>query len=88
MKATIDIPDALYRRVKARSALDGRSIRDVTIELYRRWLESPGPGTTSDGGPNDAAADWLTGWQAIGAKVVAASPDGPTTRERLVADRR
>ncbi|MFN8519418.1 MAG: hypothetical protein U0667_08530 [Chloroflexota bacterium] len=38
MKATIDVPDALYRRVKARAALDGRAVRDVTIELYERWL--------------------------------------------------
>lgn len=26
MKATIDVPDALYRRVKARAALDGRAV--------------------------------------------------------------
>ena len=50
MKATIDIPEALYRRVKSKSALEGRKIRDVTIELYERWLsessdadEQPGP---------------------------------------------
>jgi hypothetical protein len=38
MKATIDIPDDLYRRVKARSAMLGRPVREVTIELFRRWL--------------------------------------------------
>jgi hypothetical protein len=43
MKATIDIPDDLYRQVKARSALEGRPVRDVAIELFRRWLgEEPG----------------------------------------------
>ena len=42
MKATIDIPDAMYRQVKAHAALQGRAIRDVTIELYRRWLEDQG----------------------------------------------
>ena len=39
MKATIEVPDELYRRVKAKTALQGRAIREVTIELYQRWLE-------------------------------------------------
>ncbi len=39
MKATIDVPDDLYRKVKAKTALQGRAVREVTIELYRRWLE-------------------------------------------------
>ena len=38
MKATIDVPDELYRRVKAKTALQGRAIREVTVELYQRWL--------------------------------------------------
>ena len=39
MKATIDIPDDLYRRVKAKSALEGRPIRAVAIELFQSWLD-------------------------------------------------
>ena len=39
MKATIDVPDDLYRKVKAKTALQGRAVREVTIELYQRWLE-------------------------------------------------
>ncbi|HUF61181.1 MAG TPA: hypothetical protein VMN36_03830 [Verrucomicrobiales bacterium] len=38
MKATIDIPDELYRRVKAKSVEEGRKIREVTIELFQAWL--------------------------------------------------
>lgn len=38
MKATIDIPDDLYRRVKAKSALEGRAIREVTSELFERYV--------------------------------------------------
>ena len=38
MKATIEIPDDLYRQVKARAALQGHTIREVTIELYQAWL--------------------------------------------------
>jgi hypothetical protein len=39
VKATIDIPDDLYRKVKAKSALEGRPVREVAIELFRRWLD-------------------------------------------------
>ena len=42
MKATIDIPDAMYRQVKAHAALQGRAVREVTIELYQRWLAEIG----------------------------------------------
>lgn len=38
MKATIEIPDDLYRQVKAKSALEGRAVREVTEELYRRYV--------------------------------------------------
>lgn len=31
MKATFDISDDLYRRVKARSAMEGRSVRAVAV---------------------------------------------------------
>ena len=38
MKATIDIPEELFRQVKAKSALEGRAIREVTAELFRSYL--------------------------------------------------
>ena len=45
MKATINIPDDLYRKVKAKSALEGRPVREVAIDLFRAWVgESPSPG--------------------------------------------
>lgn len=44
MKATIEIPDELHRKVKAKSALEGRPIREVAVELFTRWVgESPDP---------------------------------------------
>ena len=39
MKATIDIPDQIYRQVKAKSALEGRRVREVAILLFQRWVE-------------------------------------------------
>ena len=38
MKATFDIPDDLYRQAKARSAMEGRPLRSVAVELFQNWL--------------------------------------------------
>ncbi len=44
MKATLEIPDALYRRVEARSAIEGRPIASVAADLFEKWLgEIPEP---------------------------------------------
>lgn len=44
MKATLDIPDDLYRRVKARSAMEGRPLRSVAVQLFQNWLDAlPAP---------------------------------------------
>lgn len=86
MKATVDIPDPLYRQVKARAALEGRAVRDVTIELYERWLADP-----ADGSPADRAAladAWIERWEAIGREIAEKAVDPRTTREILLADRR
>lgn len=81
MKATIDVPEELYRRVKARAALLGRPIREVTIELYRQWLgDSPNTGTPT------SAEQWLDEWEALGSSLLG-EVDGPTASEVLAADR-
>jgi hypothetical protein len=38
MKATIDIPDDLYRQVKAKSALQGQAVREVAVQLFQSWI--------------------------------------------------
>ena len=38
MKATIEIPDDLYRRVKAKSAMAGQPVREVVMYLFQGWL--------------------------------------------------
>ena len=35
---SISIPDDLYRKVKAKSALQGRPVRAVAIELFDAWV--------------------------------------------------
>jgi hypothetical protein len=43
MKATIEVPDELYRQVKAKSALQGRPVREVAVELFRGWVGEAKP---------------------------------------------
>lgn len=50
MKATFQIPDDLYREVKAQTARDGRTLRDVAISAFEQWLrqkKQPVPHATS-----------------------------------------
>ena len=77
MKATLDIPEDLYRRVKAKSALEGRPVREVTIELYSRWLEGEPPvsGATAD--------QWLTDWLRLADKTLEDAPSESTARSLL-----
>ncbi len=81
MKATIDVPDDLYRRVKAKSALEGRAVREVTIELYRRWLGQEG------GGAERSPSEWLENWVRLGDELLRDAPDASTAREILEEDR-
>lgn len=86
MKATVDIPDALSRQVKARAALQGRGVRDVTIELVERWLVEPGEMPAVDG---IALADaWVQRWEALGLEIEARGVDPRSTVEIVLVDRR
>ncbi len=84
MKTTIDIPDELYRRVKAAAALKGRRIRDVTIELYERWLRQEGSAQPAQEGSRQ---EWLDAWIRMGEELCREAPPGPTATEVLAADR-
>jgi hypothetical protein len=87
MKATIDIPDALYRQVKARAALDGRAIRDVTIELYTTWLGDLGAIDRTQT-PAAAMDTWLAEWEALGADLRDAAIDPRPTSRIILEERR
>jgi plasmid stability protein len=41
MRTTLELPDELMRHLKARAALEGRSLRDLTQELIERGLHAP-----------------------------------------------
>jgi hypothetical protein len=94
MKTSIDIPDDLYRQVKAKSALEGRAVREVASELFAAWVQSENP--ASRGRPAEtsgaaAAEAWIAEWERVSADITAAlraKPDGPTLVEQLNVDRR
>lgn len=43
MRTTLDLPDPLYRQIKARAALEGRPVKDLVQALLLRGLASPEP---------------------------------------------
>lgn len=55
VKTTIDIPDAIYRQVKAKCAIEGRAIREVAIELFAGWLDGTASGGEIGRAPGGAA---------------------------------
>jgi hypothetical protein len=82
MKATINIPDDLYRRVKAEAALRGLTIREVTTDLYRRWL-----GEAPEEGRATSPAEWLQGWLGAADAAMERAPTAPSARKDLEAAR-
>jgi metal-responsive CopG/Arc/MetJ family transcriptional regulator len=43
MRTTIDIPDALYRRLRARAAKEGRSTRSLILRAVQQLFEDVKP---------------------------------------------
>lgn len=89
MKATIDIPDELYRKVKAKSAMEGRPVRDVTVQLFRQWLtearDESGGGTGASGAPRKKPR-WLGALRAY-AKNAAGHHDMGAIRKSIARGR-
>jgi hypothetical protein len=38
MRTTLDLPDPLFKHLKARAAMEGRSLRDLMVELVEKGL--------------------------------------------------
>jgi len=43
LKITLDLPADLIREMKLSAAHEGRKLRDVATEIFRRGLSQPGP---------------------------------------------
>jgi hypothetical protein len=89
MKTTIDLPDELYRRVKAKSALEGKTVREVATSLFQQWADGTvARGEAADSMEARARADaWLAEWERMAATLAKAAPTGGVV-EQLLQDRR
>lgn len=75
MKATIDIPDDVYRRVKAKSALEGRAVREVAVELFRGYLDEAEGHSPPSRQPEGVADQPLPSWFGVLRHVARRAPD-------------
>jgi hypothetical protein len=41
MRTTLDIPEALFRHLKARAAIQGSTLRDLVVDLVEKGLQVP-----------------------------------------------
>jgi hypothetical protein len=87
MKATLEIPDDLYREVKAKSSREGRRVRDVTVELFRQYVGQEGSAEKVTGvTAEDAEPILIDGkpappWFGIARKYARRIKDGSRLRE-------
>ena len=89
MKTSIDLPDDLYRSLKAKSALEGLAVREVATALFSAWVEGRVPGIAEGTRPSSAATEaWLGEWQALGKRISQAAGKEPTLVKQLLRDRR
>jgi hypothetical protein len=58
MKTTLEIPDSLFRKVKATAALDGQSLKDFITDAVKEKLTRP-------------ARNRKEGWQTVFGKLPA-----------------
>ena len=86
MKTTMDIPDSVYRRLKAQSAVRGLAVREVLLQLIEQWLgqdESAGSAPSPDDViTNQQKAARLRAFLDETADIVANSP-GPSLEQLL-----
>lgn len=95
MKTSLDLPDDLYRRVKSKSALEGRAVRDVATALFAAWVDGRvsadaaiHPAAMPMAEEADPRREWLVRWNALAADVAKATR-GPTGLvDQLSRDRR
>ncbi len=90
MKTTMEIPDELYRRLKANSAAQGKTVREVVVNLVQEWLDDTGKGGAALMDQHDTAHDKtaeLRRWLDEAAALTDAAPPGPTALEHLMASR-
>ncbi|MEI7899772.1 MAG: hypothetical protein WCK89_05935 [bacterium] len=92
MKTTIELQDTLYRRVKSKSSIDGKSVRAVTQRLYELWLAGAvslddGAATEPDG-KSAWAEKWVRETEELSNQIGEKAADKRLGRDILKDDRR
>ncbi|MEW6037041.1 MAG: hypothetical protein AB1648_02140 [Pseudomonadota bacterium] len=90
MKTTIEIPDDLFRAVKARAALQDVRVKDLIAQLLKSWLAEGGPREPDQEGAERRVREteaWLKELQAIGRKIHEDAADSRSLVEILHEDR-
>lgn len=93
MKTTMEIPDELYRKLKTRSAAQGKTVREVVVNLVQEWLKDPKRGGTTvmdqdahNEHEGDKTAE-LRKWLDIGLAYDDEAPPGPSAMDYIRQDR-
>lgn len=91
MKTTIEIPDELFRAVKARAALRDVRLKDLIAQLLKNWLAEgePRKGQAKEGADQRVRETeaWLKELQTIGRKIHDDAVDSRSLVEILHEDR-
>ena len=94
MKTSLDLPDDLYRRVKSKSALEGKSVREVATALFAAYADqsteverAASRPSAAEGRDHDNVETWLRAFHEWGARVSKENPGGGFVAQ-LLSDRR
>lgn len=87
MKVTIEVPDPLYRELKVRAAAEGRTVREITIEAYGRYLtQVAAPPVDPDQAARAEA--WLAEWDAFWDEFAGEPKSDPRSALQILLDDR
>lgn len=81
MKTTLDIPDALYRRFKMKTAMNGETVRNATLAFIASYVNGRAVGLDSNGVPQEPAKNSeepaLPAWAGLAVPFIRKNIDGP-----------
>lgn len=81
MKTTLDIPDALYRRFKMKTAMNGETVRNATLAFIASYVNGRAIGLDGNGIPQESVKNEteasLPPWAGIAAPFIRKHLNGP-----------
>ena len=87
MKKTLDIPDALYRRFKMKTAMNGETVRNATLAFIASYVNGRAVGLDSSGIPQEPTKSEvepeLPVWAGLAVPYIRKNLDGPHDMESI-----